>query len=129
MLCTFVKPSRRGSYPWLKDDNHFTYKRKGPGRKKTVIYYTCSDREEFFCRAGAVYNTENEGFIESFTGEHNHPPNVERLRARLEENTVLDYAVNSCSTQEVKPQRLLAKVICLELYFFIEVLKLCLSNN
>ena len=48
--------------------------------------------------------------IERFKGEHNHAPNAQKLRAMLEEVSVVGHMVNSCATQQLKPQHVMAKV-------------------
>jgi len=62
------------------------------------------------CKAGADYNAST-ALIERFKGEHNHPANPQKLRAMLEEVTVVQNMVDCVATQFAKPQHILSKVI------------------
>ena len=51
------------------------------------------------------------GIIEDSKGEHNHPPNPQKLLAQLEEVTTIETVVNCMGTQLMKPQHLVTKVV------------------
>ena len=57
----------------------------------------------------SVFSRETNS-ITNARGTHNHAPNPQKVRAMLEEVTVVENMVNSCSTQMLKPQHVLAKV-------------------
>jgi len=111
MKCRFIKAKRMGAKPWILTDDDFTYKPVGVGRDKKIRYYDCTERFAACCQARIVYNTAMEGFIWKTKGVHTHPPDVQYLRAMLEERSVLDDYVNSMSTQQVKPQQVLDKIL------------------
>jgi len=50
------------------------------------------------------------GSIAKIKGEHNHPPNPQKVRAMLEEVTVVQTMVDSLATQQLKPHHVLNKV-------------------
>jgi len=111
MECRFVKSKRLGAYPLLLDSYNYTYRRKGFGRKKTIVYYNCSEMMSACCPAGAVYNTDCEGYIIKFKGIHTHPSDPQALRAMLEERTVIDTVVDSLGSQQMKPQQVREKIL------------------
>ena len=100
-----VKSNRLGAHAWLKDEEHYTYKRKGGYKKNNIAYYICTEQMERFCKARADYDCVNDR-VDRFKGEHTHAPNPQKLRAQLEEVNM----VQSCSTQLLKPQQVLFKV-------------------
>ena len=57
----------------------------------------------------SVFSRETNS-ITNARGTHNHAPNPQKVRAMLEEVTVVENMVNSCSTQMLKPQHVLTKV-------------------
>jgi len=111
MSCRFIKAKRMGAKPWLLTEDNYTFKPMGVGRNKTIRYYDCTERFAACCNAGVVYNTSMEGFIWKTRGVHTHPPDVQALRAMLEERTVLDEAALYMNTQQVKPQQVLDKIL------------------
>jgi len=38
MSCSLIKSNRLGAYPWLKDEEHYTYRRKGEYKKSKYIF-------------------------------------------------------------------------------------------
>ena len=53
------------------------------------------------------------GVIVKFIKTHSHSSPAQRLRAKLEETSVVNNMVASCSTQNLKPAKVLSKVIFL----------------
>lgn len=111
LKCSFVKSKRFGAKPRLLDEDNYIYTWKGKGRKTNIVYYVCSHKYQLACKASAVYNTDEEGYIQRLTDVHTHPPNFEELRASIEEITVLESMVNSLSTQQLKPRHILSKIV------------------
>lgn len=111
MTCTFIKSNRLGASCWLKDEYHYCYKLLHKNKTKDLVYYACTERLETGCKATAIYNTANEGFVDRFLREHNHEPNEDKLSANLTERSVIDHLASSCSTQMMGTNRVLATVI------------------
>lgn len=63
LRCSFIKAKRLGAKPWLQDELHYTYKRRGNGRLDTTTYYYCSEKWTLNCSAVAVYLSGAVGFI------------------------------------------------------------------
>jgi len=110
MTATLVKSCRLGAKPWLKDEHDYTYRRRAEYKKNNIIYFTCTERMDLCCKAAADYNTVT-GSIVQFRGEHTHQPNPQKLRAMLEEVTVVQNVVDTVATQQAKPQQILSKVL------------------
>jgi len=62
------------------------------------------------------YSTKSER-IDRIKGEHNHPPNPQKLRAMLEEVTVVQSMVETLATQQLKPHHVLSKVCFLSPFY------------
>ena len=110
MTCTLIPSNRLGAHPWLQDEMNYTYRRKRKNPKTGVTTFQCTERMVECCKALATYDPTSDT-IASFTFEHNHASNAQKTRAMLEEVSVVNSMVVTCSTQALKPNNILAKVL------------------
>ena len=101
MSCTLIPSNRLGAHPWLQDEMNYTYHRKCKNPKTGVIMFQCTERMEECCKALVTYDPTLD-MIASFTFQHNHASNVQKVNSM----------VATCSTQTWKPNNILAKVLC-----------------
>ena len=110
MSCKMIPSKRLRAKPWLADEENYTYRRRRQSPQTGMISFMCAERMEECCRATAVYDPVVDK-IHHFTFQHNHPSNSQKVRAMLEEVFEVNHMVNSCASQSLTPNNVLAKVL------------------